>query len=147
VIISKRNKSGILCYWDDVLNASKVKSPLEHIEQINLVAHSSRKWIEVAEMGMHVPNESNIPVQYRAKLSKCGLLPGASDWLILYPAHGRPYAAIELKRSRKRDSSISQEQVDFLLKAEEVGAFSCVAYGYVAAMQAISDYFNNSIDG
>lgn len=144
-ILSNRNKHNILCYWDEQLNAQKVKSPLEHIEQINLVAHSSRRWVEVAEMGMHPVNESDIPVQYRVKLNKCGILKGASDWIILYPAHGRPYMALELKRSRKRDSSISKDQIEFLLKAESVGAFACVAYGYKAALKAIFDYFTNTI--
>ncbi len=143
MIVKKRNHANILCYWDEQLNASKVKSPKEYIEQINLVAHSSQRWIEVAELGMHPVNESDVPVQCRVKLNKCGLLKGASDWVILYPAHGRPYMALELKRSRKRDSSISKEQVNFLLNTESVGAFSCVAYGYVAALQAIEDYFAN----
>ena len=141
MIKSERNKSGVLCYWDETLNASKTKSPLEHIEQINLVAHCRKLWPKEFNLMLHVPNESNVPVQYRNKLSKCGLLPGASDWLILYPSNGKPYMALELKRSRKRDSSISQDQVDFLLNAEHVGAFACVAYGYKAALHAIELYF------
>ncbi len=142
MIISAKNKHGILCYWDEKLNASKVKSPKEYIEQINLVAHSSRRWVEVAEMGMHPVNEADIPVRYRVKLNKCGLLKGASDWIILYPANGRPYMVLELKRSKKSESAaISKEQKAFLLNAESVGAFACVAYGYIAALQAIEDYF------
>ena len=145
MITSSKNKSGILCYWHEQLNASKVKSPLEHIEQINLVAHCRQKWPDEFELMLHVPNESDVPVQYRNKLSKCGILKGASDWLILVPAHGRPYAVIELKRLRKRDSSISKEQVQFLLNAGSVGAFACAAYGYKAALKAINDYFTNSV--
>ena len=123
MIKSERNKNNILCYWDEVFNASKVKSPLEHIEQINLVAHCRRRWPKEFNLMLHVPNESNVPVQYRNKLSKCGLLPGASDWLILWPSNGKPYMVLELKRSRKRDSSVSKDQVDFLSNAEYVGAF------------------------
>jgi hypothetical protein len=140
MIKSQRNKNNILCYWDEALNASKVKSPLEHIEQINLVAHCRQRWPKEFNLMLHVPNESNVPVQYRNKLSKCGLLPGASDWLILWPSNGKPYMVLELKRSRKRDSSVSQDQVDFLLNAEHVGAFACVAYGYKAALKSIEEY-------
>tara|TARA_R110000782_G_C14758109_1_gene407856 strand:- start:848 stop:1276 length:429 start_codon:yes stop_codon:yes gene_type:complete len=140
MIKSQRNKNNILCYWDEVLNASKVKSPLEHIEQINLVAHCRQRWPEEFNLMLHVPNESNVPVQYRNKLSKCGLLPGASDWLILWPSNGKPYMVLELKRSRKRDSSVSKDQVDFLLNAEYVGAFACVAYGYKVALKSIEEY-------
>jgi hypothetical protein len=141
LIKSERNKGDILCYWDETLNASKTKSPLEHIEQINLVAHCRRRWPKEFNLMLHVPNESDVPAQYRVKLKKCGILKGASDWLILYPSNGKPYMALELKRSRKRDSSISQDQVDFLVNAEYVGAFACVAYGYKAALQAIEEYF------
>tara|TARA_R110000772_G_scaffold123063_5_gene229282 strand:- start:7569 stop:7997 length:429 start_codon:yes stop_codon:yes gene_type:complete len=140
MIKSERNKNNILCYWDEVFNASKVKSPLEHIEQINLVAHCRRRWPKEFNLMLHVPNESNVPVQYRNKLSKCGLLPGASDWLILWPSNGKPYMVLELKRSRKRDSSVSKDQVDFLSNAEYVGAFACVAYGYKAALKSIEEY-------
>lgn len=141
MIKSERNKSGVLCYWDEALNARKGKSPLEHIEQINLVSHCQHRYPKQFNLMMHPVNESNIPVQYRAKLNKCGLLKGASDWLVLYPSNGKPYLAIELKRSRKRDSSINKEQVSFLLNAESVGAFSCVAYGYLAALHAMKEYF------
>jgi hypothetical protein len=140
MIKSERNKSGVLCYWDDALNASKVKSPLEHIEQINLVAHCKQLWPNEFNVMLHVPNESNVPVQYRAKLSKCGLLKGASDWLILWPSNGKPYMLVELKRSRKRDSAVSNEQVNFLLNAQLIGAEVCVAYGYKAALHAIEKY-------
>ena len=146
MIISKRNKSGILCYWDDVLNASKVKSPLEYIEQINLVAHCRQRWPVQFELMLHPVNESNIPVQYRVKLNKCGILKGASDWLILYPAYGVPYMVVELKRSRKRDSSVSAEQSEFILNAIDIGAHGVIAYGFKAALKSISDYFDNTID-
>lgn len=142
MIIKKINKSGVLCYWDEYLNASKIKSTFEHVEQINLVAHCRQIYPEQFKLMLHVPNESDVPVQYRAKLNKCGILKGASDWLILVPANLRSYMVLELKRSRKRDSSISKDQVKFLLDAQSVGAFSCVAYGYKAALQAIDDYFS-----
>jgi hypothetical protein len=141
MIKSERNKHGVLCYWDEQLNSSKTKSPLEHIEQINLVSHCQHKYPKEFNLMMHPVNEANIPVQYRAKLNKCGLLKGASDWLVLYPSNGKPYLVIELKRSRKRDSSVSQEQIDFLLNAEYVGAASCIAYGYKAALQVMKEYF------
>jgi len=141
MIKSERNKNNILCYWDESLNTSKTKSPLEHIEQINLVAHCRQRWPKEFNLMLHPVNESDIKVQYRVKLNKCGLLPGASDWLILYPSNGKPYMVLELKRSRKRDSSVSQDQIDFLLNAEYVGAFACVAYGYKAALNAIEKYF------
>ena len=140
MIKSARNKQGVLCYWDDKLNASKVKSSLEHIEQQNLVAHCSVKWPKQFLLMFHPINESDVDVRYRVKLAKCGLMKGVSDWLILYPSNGKPYLVIELKRSRKQDSSIKKEQIDFLLNAEYVGADACVCYGYKAALHVIEEY-------
>lgn len=37
------------------------------------------------------------------------------------------------KHRRKRDSSISKEQVDFMLSRERQGGFCCIAYGKNAA--------------
>ena len=47
------------------------------------------------------------------------------------------HATLELKRSRKRDSSISKEQVDFLLSRERQGEFCGVAYGKNAAIAIV----------
>lgn len=140
MIKSKRNKAGVLCYWDDKLNASKVKSPKEDIEQINLVAHCRELYPEQFGLMLHPVNESNVPVNYRVKLTKCGILKGASDWLVLWPSNGKPYLAIELKRTRKRDSVISEDQVNFLISAESVGAEACVCYGYKSALHVIEKY-------
>jgi hypothetical protein len=145
MIINKENNKGIMCYWDDVLNASKVKSPLEHIEQINLVSHCNQRWPKEFALMLHPVNEGLIPAQYRAKLNKCGLLKGASDWLILYPSNGFHYMVVELKRSRKKDSSVRIEQSEFILNAVEAGAHGVIAYGFKAALKSIEDYFNKDV--
>lgn len=140
MITKKRNKSGVLCYW--LTDQPKTKSRTEDCEQIDLVSHCKRYWSEQSSLMFHVPNESKVPAHYRAKLGSMGILKGASDWMILIPSNGRPYMALELKRSRKKDSSVSKEQTKFLLDAESVGAFAVVCYGHKAALQAIDDYLS-----
>lgn len=72
--------------------------------------------------------------QHRDSLTRSGV----SDYAILpLTLQGHPFALIELKRSRKRDSSISKEQVDFLLSRERQGGFCCIAYGKNAAIAIV----------
>ena len=148
MIISKRNRSGILCYWDDVLNASKVKSPKETLEQKQLNSHCNIIYPDLSHMMFHVINESggSGSAQYGAMLNMMGRKKGVPDWLVMVPANGKHGLYVELKRSRKQDSSISKESKAFLLQAESLGYTCIVAYGYVAALKSISDYFDNSID-
>lgn len=146
MIINKRNRSGILCYWDDVLNASKVKSPKEESEQKQLNSHCSVKWPDLAPMMYHVGNESggSGSAQYGANLNRMGRKKGVPDWPVMVPSGGYHGLYIELKRSRKVDSSTSKEQKQFLLSAESLGYKCVIAYGFKAALKAIEDYFTNN---
>ena len=139
----ERNKSGILCAWSEDENASKKKSRIEKFEGWDFSAYVNHHMPEL--MMFHVANEGAFSVQHRSSLSKSGLLPGASDYVILYRTlRGHTFTLIELKRSRKRDSSISAEQVDFLVYGESQGGFCCVAYGAKSAI-AIANWLYSGI--
>ena len=132
----ERNKSGILCAWDEEENASKKKSRIEKLEGWYFSAHVNHHMPEL--MMFHVANEGAFSVQHRSSLSRSGMLPGAYDYVILHSTmHGHAFTLIELKRSRKRDSSVSQEQVDFIIHGETQGGFCCVAYGAKAAIAIV----------
>ncbi len=70
-----------------------------------------------------------------------GFVKGASD--IILP--GRPTFVCELK-SQSKTAKISPEQESYLLAAHSAGAWCCVAYGYIGALQAFNDWVlvNNS---
>jgi hypothetical protein len=142
MIKSERNKSGVLCYWDDVLNASKVKSPKEPPEQKNLNSHCSKLWPDLSKMMWHVINESggSGDAQYGSSLNRLGRKKGVPDWHVMIPSNGYHGLYVELKRSRKVDSSTSKEQKDFLLMAESLGYKCVIAYGYKAALKSIEKY-------
>lgn len=128
----ERNKQGVLCAWDEEQNASKTKSRLEKYEAYDFAAYVNHYMPELAMF--HVANEGAFSPQHRDSLTRSGVRPGVSDYVILHrTAQGHPFALIELKRSRKRDSSISKEQVDFLLSRERQGGFCCIAYGATAS--------------
>lgn len=138
MIIKKRNKAGVMCYWDDEQNASKVKSRKEYLEQIDFVNWARYKYTVLESLLFAPMNEGDAKPQYRSKMKSMGLTSGVSDCILLCNGVG----AIELKRSRKRDSSVSKEQVKFTLGVESAGGFSVVAYGALAAKEALKDYLN-----
>lgn len=128
----ERNKAGVLCAWCEEENASKQKSRLEKYEGWDFAAYVNHHMPEL-EM-FHVANEGAFSPQHRDSLTRSGVHSGVSDYVILHcTLEGHAFALIELKRSRKRDSSISKEQVDFLLSREHQGGFCCIAYGSTAS--------------
>ena len=87
---------------------------------------------------VHLTNKSFSCSLKNARIRYAGVRSGVSDYAILHRTlQGHTFALIELKRSKKRDSSISKEQVDFLLSRERQGGFCCVAYGATAAKAII----------
>ncbi len=145
MIIKKRNRAGILCYWDDSLNAIKVKSRKEKLEQIDLNNACKAKYPLDYSMMWHTVNEGERVSYYGAMLNNRGKKKGIPDWIVLISMHGYSSLLIELKRSRKKDSEIPVEERDFILNAEKFDSCVVVAYGYLAALEAIGDYFSNKI--
>ena len=132
----ERNKFGVLCAWSEEENASKQKSRIEKYEGWDFAAYVNHHMPELQMF--HVANEGAFSPQHRDSLTRSGVLPGVSDYGILHRTQqGHPFALIELKRSMKRDSSISKEQVDFLLSRERQGGFCCISYGATAAKAVV----------
>lgn len=89
----------------------------------------------------HVPNEGNIPVQYRDQLLRSGMKKGCSDFLLLAPRHGFNYAAVELKRATKTLSTpVSKEQQEWLAACRAEGACAVVCYGYKSFLEFVKWY-------
>lgn len=129
----ERNKSGVLCAWSEEENASKQKSRIEKYEGWDFAAYVNHHMPELQMF--HVANEGAFSPQHRDSLTRSGVRSGVSDYAILHlTLQGHQFALIELKRSRKRDSSISSEQSDFLLSRERQGGFCCAAYGKSSAI-------------
>ena len=79
---------------------------------------------------LHVPNESMVPVRYRAKLQAYGVSKGAPDLLVVHPVvhEGTTYAglALELKSAKGRPSA---EQLRWIGYWHEAGMLACVTRG------------------
>lgn len=118
--------------------------PVEDVEQMQFTADLKYNYPEL--LYFHPVNEGAIPVQYRVKQARKGLLKGASDIIILTPNRHYHYLVIELKRQNVRKSTPpSKEQIKFLDRAKLNGAFACVAYGSKAAIYVIEQYLNDNL--
>lgn len=84
------------------------------------------KWLRRrGALFFHVPNESDVPVQYRLKLRALGLLPGASDLIII---DGPPLRIIACEM-KTRTGAASHAQREFIAKVEARGGVGRVCRG------------------
>lgn len=125
-------------YFEFYLGHVKGHIRKEHGEQVDAISYT--RFNHPGVIVFHVPNEGNVPVQYREKLIEAGLLKGVSDNVILVARGGYHGALIELKRATKSKSSVSPEQVEFLRACRKEGYFTAVAFGALAYQKAL-DYY------
>lgn len=145
MITINQRKDGITEYIDDVENKSQVKSRKEHLEQIDLNNFCAKLFPEHYGSMYHVVNESGGKGSafYGAKLNEMGRKSGVPDWPVMVPSKGYHGLYVELKRTRRRDSTVSKEQVKFMQRQQALG-YKCVfAFGYRCALQAIKDYLTD----
>lgn len=114
------------------------KCPSETAEQSTFFNILRRKYPETyGAVALHIKNEGKRTIQQLAKMkAEGGFVPGASD--IVIP--GSPTMVMELKRKDHTQSSWQKGQQEYLLTAQSLGAFVCVALGYEAAIQAFDDW-------
>ena len=94
---------------------------------------------------IHIPNEGKRSPAQGAKLKKCGLVPGVSDYLMLIPSEHYHGLALEMKRSVKSKSKVSPQQSAFIERQIEKGYYGTVCYGADAAIDVVTRYLNNEI--
>lgn len=108
--------------------------PKEMAEQVSFLAMLKIEFYDLWEIAVHIENEGKRTDAQRKKQQ--GMVTGASD--IVIPC--RPPILIELKRRDHTQSSISKEQIAYLVRARRLGAFSCVALGAAGAMEAVREW-------
>lgn len=110
--------------------------PKEEIEQITFFNQLKKLHPEIAELATHVKNEGKKSWGQIAKDKAGGLNQGFSDIIIA----GAPTCLIEMKRQDHTKSHWQDNQQEKILLAQDAGAFSCVALGYKAALEAVEDW-------
>mgnify|MGYP003559613124 FL=1 len=94
-----------------------------------------REYPEHAKCCLHIRNEGKRTRQQIEKEKAEGFITGAADIILV----GNPSFVCEMK-SQSPSAKISQEQIDFLLAAQQAGAFVCIALGHKAAIEAFNDW-------
>ncbi len=112
------------------------KCPLEGVEQVSWFNKIRREYPDTyGAVATHVRNEG---LKERAQFSSVmkhsaeGMTKGCAD--IIVPA--RIPLVIEMKRADHTKSELSDEQIKYLLAAQALGSYACVALGAVAAWSA-----------
>ena len=107
--------------------------PSETAEAVTFFAKIRREYPDTyGRIATHIRNEGKRSFHQVAKQKAEGMTKGAPD--IIVP--GNPAFVCELKRQDHTKSSWQEGQQEYLLAAQEAGAFVCVALGYVAAFEA-----------
>lgn len=113
--------------------------PLEDADLITFFNQLRKKYPNLADVALHIKNEGKRNVrQVQRDRAKGALNSGASDIVIV----GSPAFVCELKRKDHTKSTITAEQVTFLNNAENSGAYTCIALGCEAAIEAVENYMD-----
>jgi hypothetical protein len=111
--------------------------PPESAEQVTFFARLRREHPDTwGALAIHPRNEGKRTHYQTAQQKAQGMTPGAAD--IVIPAS--PAFVCELKRRDHTKSAWQDGQVEYLLAAQQAGAFVCVALGCDAATEAFNDW-------
>ncbi|MAG68419.1 MAG: hypothetical protein Tp138OMZ00d2C19078221_9 [Prokaryotic dsDNA virus sp.] len=108
--------------------------PKEAAEQVTFF--NQVRMTEWASVALHPRNEGKFTHAQVARMKAEGMLPGASDIIII----GSPVFCCELKRRDHTKSSWQPGQLEFLEDSLRRGAFVCVALGFEAAWEAFQEW-------
>jgi len=124
---------GLLTYGD--MKYRNKKCPPESAEQITFFNELRKLYPDtLGKIAVHIRNEGNKTFNQHKKEKAEGLVKGASD--ISIP--GCPSFVCELKKRDHTESQWQSGQIEYLEAAKANGAFVCVAFGYLAALEAVS---------
>lgn len=120
--------------------AFRGKCPAESAEQITFFSQLRREHPETwGRLALHPRNEQMLKGgQFRGviKHKAEGMTPGASD--IIIPAN-RSFVC-ELKRCDHTQCKWQSGQIEYLIAAQNAGAFACVALGWRGAWEALQEW-------
>lgn len=116
------------------VNYRNKKSPSESAEQITFF-NEIRK-TPLGAIAIHVRNEGKFTIGQVQKQKAEGMTTGAPD--IIIPA--KISFLCEMKRKDHTLSKWQKGQQEYLIAAQELGAFVCVALGHAAALEAVAEW-------
>ena len=122
--------AGLVVYGDPDWRG---KCPLEAAEAVSFFCQMRAEFPELAKVATHIRNEGKRTKRQGYQHQQEGMNTGASD--VIIPVC--PPIVMEMKRRDHTLSSISKDQVDYLVAAASGGAFAGVALGAAGAMEMV----------
>ena len=114
--------------------------PSETAEMIGFFSWLRSHHPKLAAVAVHVRNEGQRSKRQGYQHKQEGMNTGASD--IVIPVN--PPICIEMKRSDHTKSTISDEQLAYLVAAQDAGAYAVVALGCKGAMEVIAGWIEHT---
>lgn len=115
------------------------KCPREVVEQVTFFNTLKSKYPRLASVALHPRNEGKRSGIITELYKMEGMNTGAPD--VIIPALV-PFVC-EIKRQDHTMSKWQKGQQDYLLQAEQLGCFACVALGYKNAWIALVEWMKN----
>lgn len=128
--IKQVHGAGLVVYGDPDWRG---KCPLEAAEAVSFFCQLRAEFPELSKVATHIRNEGKRTKRQGYKHQQEGMNTGASD--VIIPVC--PPIVMEMKRRDHTLSSISKEQVDYLVAAASGGALAGVALGAAGAMAMV----------
>lgn len=116
------------------------KCPRESVEQVSWFNRVRQEFPDTwGLLAVHVRNEGLLQNGQFSAVRKHkleGMVTGCID--IMIP--GGPCMVMEMKRQDHTQSKLTEEQLAYLIAAQNAGAFACIALGAVAAWEAFLEW-------
>ena len=128
--IKQVHGAGLVVYGDPDWRG---KCPLEAAEAVSFFCQLRAEFPELAKVATHIRNEGKRAKRQGYQHQQEGMNTGASD--VIIPVC--PPIVMDMKRRDHTLSSISKEQVDYLVAAASGGAFTGVALGASGSMEMV----------
>ena len=111
--------------------------PLEAVEQTTFFNRIRSVYPQsFGKIAVHNRNEGKRNFRQAARQKAEGMVAGAPD--ISIP--GNPSFLCELKRRDHTESELSKKQESYLMTADKMGSFCCIALGVEAAWEAFEEW-------
>ena len=127
---------GDVCFMGDC--------PTEDAELITFFNELAKLYPSLAKVAIHPDNEGLVlgsgHLHHARQKAKGAIKKGAADIIIC----GNPTFVCEMKRQDHTKSRWQDGQLEFLEASQKQGAFTCVALGYVAALEAVKDWIKKA---
>lgn len=118
--------------------------PVESMEQVTFFNKLRTEYPDTwGAIALHPRNEQKLRGgQHRALIRQKaeGMTPGASDVII----PGRVSFVCEIKRQDHTKSKWQPNQIEYLIAAQNAGAFACVALGWEGAWEAFGEWVSGN---